>query len=246
MNPDCGIYCFTLRGTKRCYVGSSRTIVKRRNRHLTEARGGSEFRFHRALREFGEDAFTFEILALCAEKDLHATEDFFMLLKGATGVDGFNVRTKAAGGYVSGECSAATRERLRMKGMGRKVSTETRQKLSQRFKGRKITEEQKQKMSLAGKLRPPPAYATLKSVEFTKGVPRSAEVKAKISAGHMGKTCPEEVKRRISQKLTGRSLPEATVEKMRAAQLRRWSKVRENRSRVKSCPDKRSFSDTSA
>jgi group I intron endonuclease len=227
--PECGVYCFTLRGTKRCYVGSSKNIQKRRNRHLTMARAGSELRFHKALREFGAEAFDFEVLALCDQERLHEVEDLFFLLKESTRAEGFNVRTRAAGGYDPKEVSEATRERLRVAGTGRPVSAETREKLRAMFKGRKMSAESRTKMSASAKARAGTASAEsrAKMGAHSRGKPRSAEVCAKISAAHKGKRCPEERRARISAALTGRKASEETLAKRSSALKASWAKRRE-------------------
>lgn len=222
----CGIYCFTLRGTERCYVGSSKCVEVRKQRHLTEARRGSPHRFHAAIREFGETAFDFDVLAQCEPKELHSVEDFFMRLKGAINPEGFNVRTKASGGYSTAECSEATRERLRTASLGRPVSAETREKLSKRFTGRKMSKEARQKMSESAKRRGMSEKLRSAAAISRLGKKKSQEERVKISLAHRGKRCPEERRQRISVALLGRTLPQETRDKMRKAHLLRWSLAR--------------------
>lgn len=56
------LYTVTHIASGKRYVGISKLPVRRWKEHKAEARSGSDFHFHRALRKYGADAFVFEIV----------------------------------------------------------------------------------------------------------------------------------------------------------------------------------------
>lgn len=61
------------------------------------------------------------------------------------------------------------------------------------------------------------------AIDKLKGVPRTAETKARISKANKGKTLPPEVRERIAAKLRGRKCPDEERAKMRVRQLESWA-----------------------
>ena len=57
------IYKATNKHNGKCYIGQTVfTLSERRSQHLREARSGKGFRFHAAIRKYGEDAFIWEVI----------------------------------------------------------------------------------------------------------------------------------------------------------------------------------------
>ena len=57
------VYKITNRVNNKCYIGmTTRSIEERIKGHLSAARNGSKFRFHCAIRKYGIDNFTIEVL----------------------------------------------------------------------------------------------------------------------------------------------------------------------------------------
>ena len=57
------VYCITNTINGKKYIGmTGRTLTERWNSHCSSARNGSPFRFHSAIRKYGETSFSKEIL----------------------------------------------------------------------------------------------------------------------------------------------------------------------------------------
>lgn len=152
------------------YVGqTSRTVSIRWAGHLKAARKGDKRPLYRAMRKYGIEAFTIQVLHACPVKDLNAAEKRFVRLR-KTYIDigwGYNLTT---GGdhYVMSE---ATRRKIARKARLQFASEEARQRhaaLAERRyaerpelrevigaagRGRVISEITKKRLSRAGKNR---------------------------------------------------------------------------------------------
>lgn len=103
------IYKITNKINNKAYVGKTeRTIEQRWATHCSTARQGSKFRFHSAIRKYGEDKWNLEILEeiitdnelLVNEKEMH----YIALYKTLT--EGYNAVPGGTGGYMMDRCSA--------------------------------------------------------------------------------------------------------------------------------------------
>ncbi len=135
MKKISGIYCFTHIKTGRRYVGSSVNVHSRRTTHFSEARRGSLSCFHKAIRKYGVDAFSFTILEECEQDDLLDREEYYIGFFNAASLQGFNSNKnpKATYGRISNEASVqrmAESQRIRM------ADPEERKKLKERQKRR--------------------------------------------------------------------------------------------------------------
>ena len=73
------IYKFTHKETNRCYIGqTTQSPNQRRLEHILDSRdAGKPYHFHNALRKYGEEAFTFEVIAEATSLDkLNLLEEF--------------------------------------------------------------------------------------------------------------------------------------------------------------------------
>lgn len=62
------IYCFTHTTTGRRYIGlTSQSVRKRWNQHLSKARAGGLWHFSNALRKYGAEEFSCEVLEVCPD-----------------------------------------------------------------------------------------------------------------------------------------------------------------------------------
>jgi group I intron endonuclease len=161
-------YMGTNTKTGQRYVGvTSQRFRTRLNEHRSSALTGSTNLLHQAIREHGWDAFEWEQIAECDDRDL-------LLLIEREAVDKFKTH-RDAGGYnmTSGGAGVA----------GFRYSEESRRKLSEALKNRPPrSEETRRKLSAANKgKRPSPQ--TIASVSK----PKSAETKAKMSASMKGR-----------------------------------------------------------
>lgn len=89
------IYKFTLNNTNRCYVGQTiQDPARRRLEHLSHSyRSEKTYHFHNALRKYGVENFTFEVIATTETIDeLNQLEDKFINEFDSIN-NGFNIRT---------------------------------------------------------------------------------------------------------------------------------------------------------
>ena len=80
------VYLVTNKENGKVYVGKTeKTLNNRWRQHIRAARGGSPFRFHKAIRKYGEQGF--EVVELChasSVEELDVLERFFTHLCRAT------------------------------------------------------------------------------------------------------------------------------------------------------------------
>lgn len=101
---NCGIYLITNKIDGKKYVGQSRRLATRWSIHKADFHRNRSSRLCRAVLEFGEDNFMFEVLEECAPEKLVEREAFFMAWFETTNPKkGYNVR----GGGSSARLSAA-------------------------------------------------------------------------------------------------------------------------------------------
>lgn len=180
-----------------CYVGSSVNMGNRIKSHLSAARTGRKTCISRAIREFGEDAFDFEVLLECPKEQLLERERFYIVLLNAASVNGFNTMSKPCANYdvfpnevtrarISAACkgrvfSEEHKAKIAASNSGKKLSKECREKISATLTGRKLSRERIAQMRIAGTGRKLSAEACEK-VRLSKiGLSPSAETRAKIS-----------------------------------------------------------------
>jgi group I intron endonuclease len=197
------------------YVGfTSKSLKHRINEHEKNALRNSEFIFHRAIRKYGFDAFTWQILE--SNEDANYTlnvlepkwikESNSYYLEG----QGYNM-TRGGEGAVGAKRSKETKkkisnalknnknslgrivteemkENLRRKNLGKKVSAVTRKKLSESHKGFKQSEKTKEKLRklFSGKNNPMYGKSILK---FTWQITTPSG--QKIIIGNLNKYCKE-------------------------------------------------------
>lgn len=90
-----GIYKFTNKINGKSYIGQSTDIDKRRKIHIQRAYNNSESNkeyekaFYRAIRKYGIDSFSFEVLKNCSQEELNQWEQYYINLYN-TYKDGYN------------------------------------------------------------------------------------------------------------------------------------------------------------
>lgn len=206
-----GVYCAIHRDTGSCYVGSSVDVGSRIKRHLSQAKTGSELRFHRYVRTHGSDSFDFELLERCEPAALLKREEFYIALLGATEVDGLNTKAYPTSPGYGLEVSETTRHRLRIASL-RPDNLERLRKVSEKNKGIKrapMTSEHRAKLSAAnlGKRaseetkfrmrKSPEQKAFLSKIRYGKKC--SVEHRAAIALGHVGLKKSAAVRRKMSE-----------------------------------------------
>jgi group I intron endonuclease len=104
------IYKFTHIPTDRCYIGQTiQNPNQRRLEHIADSRYTTrEYHFHNALRKYGIDSFTFEVLATASTlEELNLLEEKYMEQFDSIN-NGFNIR-QAGGNKLH---SAESKERM--------------------------------------------------------------------------------------------------------------------------------------
>lgn len=139
------IYKVTCTYTKKIYIGlTTRDIEQRKRDHLYEVYNTKRKTnyFHDAIRKYGIDNFTWEILGYCDTLDeLKQAEilciDFF---NSNNKLYGYNL-TKGGAGILGVKWTEERRSAFSDKMTGRVISDETKEKISKKAKGRKYSQE---------------------------------------------------------------------------------------------------------
>jgi hypothetical protein len=133
------VYLVTNDLTGKVYIGkTTRSLAIRRGNHLWDARTGSPRFFHRALRKYGVDSFTWETLTECpTEAQAFEVERYWIrAFKSNDPLHGYNQTNGgegASGAKVSEKNKQKSRERMlgHKIGLGRKMSDYTKQRVSE-------------------------------------------------------------------------------------------------------------------
>lgn len=196
-----GIYKITNKSNGKMYIGQHITD------NLDDGYLGSGAIMKKALKKYGEDAFTKEWLEFAENaEDLNYLERMYVDEEWLARPDTYNLVL----GGSSHPQPTSIRRRISTTLKGHAVSEEARKKMSEVSKGRKCSDETKAKMSVAhkGRKRPPMSEETkqklraanLGSMNPNYGKPRSQETKMKIGAKSRGRRHTEETRRKISER----------------------------------------------
>lgn len=189
-SPPIGtVYLVTNKINGKKYVGkTTQTLKERWKQHIYLAIQGSRFHLHNAIRKYNPDNFLVNMLDECfSEEDLSAREIFHIFNLGTTdSTIGYNM---TFGG--EGNCS----------------TPEVRRKISQALTGKVLSQETKDKIRLAilGTKYSDEQLINVRAHAATlKGIPRTKEVREKISEALMGKPLSPETIQKIKDTKTSR------------------------------------------
>lgn len=177
------IYLVRLDG-KAVYVGfTSQTLNTRWLQHCNKAKKKCKFAFHNAIRKYGKDSFTIEVIY--AGNDLNHTlkimePKFIVEYNTHINNDGYNM-TIGGEGVVGHEVSLETRQKISSSKLGKTLTSNHRKAISISNKGRKITTEQRKNLSISkkGKLQSD-KHKNNRALSMV-GQKRSEETKKKMS-----------------------------------------------------------------
>lgn len=180
-----GIYTFTNTANGCVYVGSAINLTSRKSNHLYALRGNSHYNPHlqRAWRRYGEEAFVYAVLLMCAKTDLlyfeQRTIDTFRRSRGKASL--YNI-CPAAGSRLGTVASEYARLMTSVRHTGKTVSPEARAKISAARKGKPLSIEHRAKLSAAHTgVKLPPFTAEHKArIGVANSKPRSAPGRANI------------------------------------------------------------------
>ena len=110
-----GVYVIRCLSNDRVYIGSTVNISKRWNVHIHGLRNNNHgnSKLLRAWRKYGETAFKFEILELCAVVKLVTRENYWIRRLKAFGPEGMNLTPKA-GSTLGRRFSLIQRNKLKV------------------------------------------------------------------------------------------------------------------------------------
>lgn len=93
-----GIYKFTNRYNRKCYIGQAVNIKQRYNQHKSNAANGVKTYFYNAIRKYGFNSFDFTILIECPKENLNYWEKFYIRYYCSTNKDlGYNIANGGKG-----------------------------------------------------------------------------------------------------------------------------------------------------
>ena len=140
------IYKVTNNINGKVYIGQTRRkLLDRKRRHLRDAKNGSNVQFHCALRKYGEDNFSWEVICFAKDKDtLNELENYYI-----SKYDSINSGYNMVDG---GDNNVMDIPYVRDKHKKRMQSEETRRKISETMKrkaslGELFTDEHRARLS---------------------------------------------------------------------------------------------------
>lgn len=142
------VYKITNKVTNKVYIGiTNQGSGARYRHHWYESRIGEPSPIHRSMAKYGEENFTLEIIDFADTYDeLKEKEKYW--IKQYNSIDrtiGYNL-TEGGDGTFGRNHSEETKEKIRQKALGRKLSDETKKKMSDIRRG-KCSDKQKEHLS---------------------------------------------------------------------------------------------------
>lgn len=184
------VYLHRNKSNNKVYVGITSTTP---NKRWKNGWGYSnQPLFHNAIQKYGWDGFVHEIVAteLSREDACELEKQLISTYRSHDRDFGYNIDL---GGFARGRVSEQTKQLLREKNLGRKMSKESRMKMSDAKKGIPLSEEHKKKLSVSLKGRAP----SEKQREIVR-------LRMMGNTLWLGKHLSEETKDKIRQKALGR------------------------------------------
>jgi len=201
------IYLLTCLHNGKRYVGQhNKPDPKRRwKEHLSKAKLGKyDTMLCRALRKYGEEGFSWEVLYIGAIESLDLMESYYAEIFESYIWD-------SPGGYNMVECGGTTR--------GHKHSPETKEKLRQALIGRKHSPEAKEKISKAHICKKYSPETKEKIRQALIGRKYSKESIENMRQGQLGRKKPQEVIEKTRQAHIGAKRSPEAIENIRHGQL---------------------------
>jgi len=113
------IYKITNNKNRKSYIGKTEYSLDHRwKRHLSSARNGSKFRFHSAIRKYGEDCWDLSVIETYQTEDenfINEKESHFIKLFECNTKKGYNATSGGTGGWMIPRCSPEVQESWKRK-----------------------------------------------------------------------------------------------------------------------------------
>lgn len=177
------VYLVTNKVNGKQYVGyTTQSPQSRWTQHKTAARGGSVYRFSKALRKHGEENFDWQVVSV------HYTADDAKRAERALIAELDPQYNMTPGGDGTGPHTAETRAKMSASHLGKTPSPEAVKKSADSRRGLKQhSDESRAKMSATRRGQKSSEETKAKLSVLRKGVPKSPEHRAAIGAGNLGK-----------------------------------------------------------
>jgi len=108
------VYKITNKTNNKTYIGKTEYSLEHRwNRHLSSARNGSKFRFHSAIRKYGENCWDLSVIETYQTEDenfINEKEIHFIKLFESDTKKGYNATSGGTGGWMLPRCSLEVQE----------------------------------------------------------------------------------------------------------------------------------------
>lgn len=203
------VYKHTNKTTGKYYVGwTSKSILKRWKKHVSDAKSGSKYHFHRAIAKYGIDDWTSETLETFETQAdaLTAEGSWIARLQSNNPEFGYN---SSSGG------EAAIPNEI------------TRQRLSEAQRRRFQKPSERLKTSLGAQKRPPISEETRERLRKSKLGDRNPQLGHKGDASpRFGKQHSDKTKQKIAEKKRGQTLSDEARLKCSEASKKRWQRAR--------------------
>lgn len=202
------VYVITNLLNSKVYVGlSSQSMDDRWYGHRNDARNGSRYYFHRALRKYGFESWKHDVVRTCEtfEEAASAEREIIAQLEACHPRKGYN-RTLGGDGCAASE---ATRRKISETCLGKQVSSVTRAKMS-------ASQSALVELGLC-QFQRPEVQAQARAARV--GIPHSEATRRKMSAAHTGKKMSEAARKKMSQAHEGVPLSDEHRRAMSEAQL---------------------------
>ncbi len=218
-----GVYIIRHVESGRCYVGSSKNIQVRWNKHREDLRKGKHHSptLQRAWNKYSETAFLFEVVEETTIEQLRTAEALWLsklrpFYNSMTAQNTQLIEHGPSTRKLMSESQLRRFARERVRG-GRKLSPEQKAKIAASHIGIRPSAATRAKMSASAKRRggrPMPRHAVERIAASNRGRKRSEETKRRLSEAHKGYKMPTEQRAKISQSLRGRVVTEETRKKL--------------------------------
>lgn len=145
------VYKITNKINNKIYIGiTSKGLSARWKEHLYNAEHGCPYKLHNAIRKYGKENFSIELIDFCNSwEELEEKEKYYISEYNTLQDEfGYNM-TEGGDGTISRYVTEETKDKIRQKAIGRVVSEETREKLSE---AGKVRTERRQTYWNSGKI----------------------------------------------------------------------------------------------